>query len=155
MKYINIKSALIASLFFLMALSGCKTSTPKPANNQAVLLDASHFLRDVRQEAIAEKQKNSNADNWITFKKETDFKISLNESIILDLRTNLISTGKALNALYIRKINLLDNKNKNLKQRLVEFEENQTKFKEFKQEFTYDMEKLEYNLSALASNIPK
>lgn len=114
---------------------GCKPETKEEKESQEKLQEA--------KEDVALAKKNANAEEWQTFKDSTDSVISQNEIRIAELKVKMKNTGKAIDAKYEKNIDLLEQKNKDLKVKIDTYK-NDTKsdWQSFKREFNHDMNEL-------------
>ena len=120
-------AAVAAGVLF----SGCQIETQKEQVAQ-IKLDASQV------KAI----KVVNANEWQEFKSEFEAKIQDNEIRIVDLKEKMKKSGKAMGEVFSQKIETLEQKNKDLRVRIANFDQAQTDWESFKREFNYDMDEL-------------
>jgi hypothetical protein len=81
-----------------------------------------------------------NPEEWITFKNESELKISNHEIRIAELNREIKNQGELSNAIYKKKIAYLDQQNKFMKARLESYEKGPSNWESFKHGFNYDME---------------
>lgn len=137
--------------FFTLALTmliggtiftACQSSAQKQENADAKLQDAKEELKDVKQDANVEAQKEATAEEWTTFRNESQEKIWANEKQIAELKVKMNKPGKLLDAAYAKRIDSLEEKNKDLKRRMDAYEKSHSDWESFKREFNYDMDEL-------------
>ena len=136
-------------IFFLLTMSvgltgllftSCKSNTEK--NEEAVenVNDANANLKDVQDSAIVDASKKATDAEWQTYKAEMLTSISANEIRIVDLKKALNKPGTKFDANYSKNIDSLQKRNLDLKNRIENYENNQTDWSSFKREFNLDME---------------
>lgn len=140
---------------FLMAvpfISGCETAEQKDAAAAAKVQEAQQDLEDARQDATIASQQLATAEEWSLYKKDIEEKITRNDLRISDLKVQLKKPGKQMDEAYVKKIENLEQSNKDLRTRLVTYERNQSDWNAFKREFTHDMDELGKALNELTIN---
>ena len=104
--------------------------------------DANANLKDVQDSAIVDASKKATDVEWQTYKTEMLASISANEVRIEELRKALNKPGNKFDANYSKNIDSLQNRNLDLKNRIENYENNQTDWESFKREFNSDMDGL-------------
>ncbi|MBK7336847.1 MAG: hypothetical protein IPJ00_12050 [Saprospirales bacterium] len=99
-------------------------------------------MQTAQTEADTEAQLVANTEEWQAFRNETEARIKVNEARIAELKVKMKKSGKSMDALYADKINALEQKNKDLKTRMDNYEQNKTEWQAFKREFNRDMDEL-------------
>ncbi len=138
-----------------ITLTSCQSSAQKADNAQTKVEDAKADLKDAQKDANAAAQKAANAEEWKAFKNETEIKIKDNETLVAELKAKKKSTGKALDATYIKSIEALEQRNKDLNARLVAYDKGQSDWESFKREFNHDMDELGQAFKDLSVNNKK
>ena len=133
-----IATALITGTIF----TGCKSPVQKEEAAKDKVQDAKQDLKEVRNDANAEAQKVATAEEWKTFKSESEVKIKNNEIRIAELKVKMKKRGKTLDALYAKRIETLEQKNRDLRTRLDAYEKSESDWEVFKREFNHDMDEL-------------
>ncbi len=133
-----VASMLIAGSVF----TSCKSAAQKEDAAQAEMENAQQDLNDAQNEANAEVQKVATAEEWVAFKIEADAKIQNNEVRIAELTVKLNKPGKILDPVYKKRIETLEEQNRDLKVRLEVYEKNNSNWETFKREFNRDMDEL-------------
>jgi len=135
---------LVVATAFLTGtiLTGCQSSAQKEASARDKLQEAKQDLKNVQKDANAEAQKLANAKEWETFKSDAEITIRNNEIRIADLRVKLNKQGTMLDPMYEKKIETLEQQNKDLKKRIEDYEKSQSDWETFKREFNHDMDEL-------------
>lgn len=133
-----VSSMLIAGSVF----TGCKSPSQKEKDAQTEVQDANEDLNDAQNDANAEAQKVATAEEWAAFKIEANAKIKSNEARIAELTVSLNKPGKILDPIYKKKIETLEEQNRDLKARLDVYETNNSDWETFKREFNRDMDEL-------------
>ncbi len=123
-------------------LTGCSSSTDKVNDANDNVTEAQQNLKEAKQDAQLDAQKTASADEWKTFKTESELKISTNEIRIEQLKIKDKKTGKIFDNLYAKKIELLEKKNIDLRNRINGYEKKQSDWESFKREFNHDIDEL-------------
>jgi hypothetical protein len=125
-----------------IVLVGCQSSTKKEEAAQDNVADARENVEDAKEELMVAK-KAATAEEWKVFKNETSVIINENEIRIAELKAKMKKTGKSIDALYEKKIEELEQKNKDIKAK-VETYKNDTSsdWESFKREYNHDMSEL-------------
>lgn len=121
-------------------LTGCQSPDQKVDNAQAKADNAQKDLKDVQK--AAELQKATNAEEWKIFKSESEAKIKENELSITALKEKMTMAGKKMDAVYGKKIDDLEQKNRNLLARMEVYDKGQSEWEVYKREFNHDMNEL-------------
>jgi hypothetical protein len=133
----------IATLFAAGTIfTGCQSSTNKEEAAQAKVDEAEQDLIDAQQEADIEAQRVATAEEWRTFKTESEIKISEYEIRVKALKDQMKKPGKTFDDLYKQRIEQLEQKIADLKARIRDYEKNQSGWESFKREFNHDMDEL-------------
>jgi len=136
---------ILAAASMLIAVSvftGCKSPAQKEEAAQAEVQDAQQNLDEAQTNANAESQKVATKEEWILFKSDAELKIQSNEDRIAVLTVKMNRPGEILDPLYKKKIQTLEQQNKDLKDRMIVYEKNQSDWSTFKREFNRDMDEL-------------
>jgi len=125
----TILTVAIATMLFIGAIfTGCQSQAEKRESARDKLQD--------------EAQKVASAEEWKTFKSESEVKISDFENRIAELKVKMKKPGKALDAQYEKRIDTLEQKIRELKTRMENYEKSQSDWEKFKREFNHDMDEL-------------
>lgn len=127
--------AAAVSLIGWVSFSGCQTEAQKEQVAQDQL-DASQVVEDAKAIQVA------NAKEWEEFKAEFEAKIQDNEIRIVELKEKMKKSGKAMDEVFAQRIETLEQKNKDLRIRIINFDQSQTDWESFKREFNHDMNEL-------------
>lgn len=82
------------------------------------------------------------AEEWTEFKREAEEKIDANEKRIAELREKRKKAGKVMDKVYEERIEALQERNRNLRLKITNYETNKTDWDKFKEEFNRDMDEL-------------
>lgn len=137
-------SMLMAGTLF----TSCEPSGQTEAEAQEELQEAQEELQKARQEA----QKSTEAEEWRVFKNEMELKIVENENRIAEIRVQMNKPGKIFDEVYAKRIDALEEKNKELRERIVAYEKDQSDWEAFKREFKHDMDELGKALNDLVED---
>ena len=150
-------SILAISIFIAGTVSvGCQ-STDKKAdvteeNNQEVQKDAMNAEYD----AAVQEQKAANAGEWQDFKDKTNAAIEANEIRIAELKVKMKHTEKSIDATYSKNIEILEQRNKDLKVRMDNFKNDaKSDWESFKRELDHDVNELDQALKDFRVNNKK
>jgi len=130
-----VTSAFIAGTI----LTSCQSSTQKQDAAQRKVQDAREDLNSAKKEANEAAQVVATAEEWKTFKDESEQMINANEIRIAELKTKMNKPGEILDPIYSNKITKLEQQNKDLREKLYAYEKSQTNWESFKREFNSDM----------------
>jgi len=123
-------------------LVGCKSTTKEEIESQEKVDVAEQNLEDAKDSLVVAK-KAATAEEWQTFKNQTDSVISYNEAQIADLKLKMQKTGKTVDVKYQKNIDILEQKNKNLKAKIDTFKNDANgDWQSFKREFNHDMNEI-------------
>ena len=139
----------VTSLMAGTIFTGCQSSTKKQQAAQDKVQDARQDLNAAKKNANEVAQKAATAEEWKTFKSESELKIKDNEIRINELTVKMKKPGELFDALYEKKITNLGQQNKDLKARLEAYEKSQTNWESFKREFNHDMDAIGQSLKDL------
>lgn len=134
-------TATLSTLLFV-ALSGCESNSQKTQEAKENVSKATDELAKAQLNAEMDSMRMVNVAEWELFKNETDGKIQANEIRIAYLRKSLKQSKQAVTKEMNVKISELEEKNKELKSRLVTYDKVQGDWIEFKREFSKDMDQL-------------
>ncbi len=144
---------LIAVVFLAQAmLTGCQSSAGKMETANENVEDAKEELKEAQQEAHTEAVKLATAEEWNAFKTESEVKIKENQNRIDELRVKMKKPGQTFDEMYAKKIDNLEQKNKDLRTKIGGYETNQSDWESFKREFNHDMDELGQAIRDLTVN---
>ena len=145
MKITTLMLAVMTTFIAGTILTGCQTSDQKEQTAQDALDEA-------KADETAAAQKVASAEEWQTFKAESETKINDNEIRIAELKEKMKKSGKTMDELYAQRIDTLEQKNKDLRTRMANYEQNQSDWESFKREFNHDMDELGKAMKDLTVN---
>lgn len=126
---------ILTALSFAIAgvfVSSCDSNAKKVEDAKTDVTDAKQELKEARQELNAE---------YAPFKADFETKIAANEQRIADLKTIVNRPGKLpFDENRKRKIDDLEQKNKEMRIRIDNYEKSPSDWEIFKKEFNHDME---------------
>jgi uncharacterized protein YcfL len=132
-------------IIFILAVTilvGCKSTTKEEIESQEKVDVAEQNLKDAKDSLIVAK-KAATAEEWQTFKDQTDSVISYNEAQIAELKMKMQNTGKSVDAKYQKNIDILEQKNKDLKVKADTYKNDaNSDWQSFKREFNHDMDEI-------------
>ena len=135
---------LFAAAMFVAGsvFTSCKSPAQKEEAAQAEVMDAQQDLDEAVNDANAESQKVATAEEWDAFKIDANEKIKSNDARIAELTIKLNKPGVILDPLYKKRIQTLEQQNKDLTARLDVYEKHNSDWETFKREFNHDMDEL-------------
>jgi len=123
-------------------LVSCKSTTKEEIESQEKVDVAEQNLKDAKDSLVVAK-KAATAEEWQTFKDQTDSVISYNEAQIAELKLKMQKTGKSVDAKYQKNIEILEQKNKDLKVKADTYKNDaNSDWQSFKREFNHDMDEI-------------
>lgn len=132
----------IAYLFSTIMLTGSVSMLS--CNNTADTTD-----NDEKKDTVVIEDKDNTvnervatAEEWAEFKREAEQKIDANEKRIAELREKRKKSGKVMDKVYEERIEALQERNRNLRLKITNYETNKTDWDRFKEEFNRDMDEL-------------
>jgi septal ring factor EnvC (AmiA/AmiB activator) len=122
----------------------CQSPAKKEETAKDNLQKAQEDLDEVQYDAaMAAEKKAAIAKEWRTLKDNTQATINENEIRIAELKVKMKKTGKDIDSLYAKKIDALEQKNKDIKTRIETYKEDKNSdWESFKREYNHDMEEL-------------
>ena len=144
---------LVALLILAQAIfTGCQSSNDKLEAANKKVEEERKELQEAKQDANAEAVKVANAEEWRVFKTESEVKIKENQERIDELRAKMKKPGQTFDEMYAKKIDNLEQKNKDLRTKIGGYETNQSDWESFKREFNHDMDELGQAIRDLTVN---
>ncbi|MDZ4704578.1 MAG: hypothetical protein SH848_11650 [Saprospiraceae bacterium] len=142
--------AVATTLMGGMTLTSCQSASQKSEDAQSDVIDAREDLRDEQKDAAVAAQEAANEQEWLAFKSDAEMKIKGYEDRIVELKANMKKSGKAMDALYAKNIEILDQKIKDMKTRIEARNNSESDWESFKREFNSDMDGLGKSLKDLS-----
>ncbi|MFV8376141.1 hypothetical protein [Flavobacterium sp. LB1P62] len=123
-------------------LVGCQTSTKKEEIAQDKVAAAREDVKDAKEE-LTDARKEATAEEWKAFKDQTNTTVNENEMRIVDLKAKIKKTGNSIDAMYVKKVEELEQKNKDLKVKVETYKNDRNSdWESFKREYTHDINEL-------------
>lgn len=146
LKSLHMKKTIFTLAFTTLiagtVLLGCKPSTKEEKESQENVQDAKDNVEDAKDNLVVAK-KAASAEEWKAFKENTDSIISENEIRITELKLKMKKAGKTIDAKYEKNIDILEQKNKDLKAKMEAYKnDTNSDWQSFKREFNHDMNEL-------------
>jgi hypothetical protein len=148
---------MASMLAFMTAVSmtSCDSAATKSDKADAKVEGAKDDLKDAQKEASTAAMKAANEAEWQAFKAETQVRMDANDAAIAELKTNMKKAGKKVDATYTETIEKLQQKNKDFKAKMDNYEIQKSDWASFKTEFNHDMDELGNALKDLTVNNKK
>lgn len=144
---------VITSFTTGIIFTGCQTSDQKIDEAKTNVQDAKDDLKEVQQDANEEALKAATDEEWRIFKNESDAKIKANETLISDMKDKVKASGKKMDAVYAKNIDLLEQRNKDMRNRIDAYNNNsKSNWAAFRSEFNRDMDELALAFRDLTAN---
>lgn len=143
---------LVAFVVMLMAgtfFTSCQSSAEKVDNAEAKVEDAQDNLTEVQKDATEQAKEDASEEEWRVFRADADARIKDNDMRIAELRQKMKTSGKTMDAVYSASIDALEQRNRDMKDRIENYQEANSNWTSFKREFDYDMEKIGESLKGL------
>lgn len=140
----SIFTLAVTALMIGTVLVSCQSSAKKEETAKDNLQKAQEDLDEVQYDAaMAAQKKAAIAKEWQTLKNNTQATINENEIRIAELKVKMKKTGKDIDSLYAKKIDQLEQKNKDIKTRIETYKEDKNSdWESFKREYNHDMDEL-------------
>jgi hypothetical protein len=122
--------------------TSCQTSDNRDGDGHEMMNNTQQGMEAMHEGLNNDMSKMASADEWKTFKLESELKINNNEIHIKELTEKMNKPGTTLDPLYAKKIANLEQKNKDLRVKLDAYETSQSDWETFKREFNHDMDEL-------------
>lgn len=132
-----------------LIFSGCHTETRKINYSIANGAESTQDLKKGMKEASEELKNALNVQDWLIFKKVSEFKIRDNDIRIAELKVKMQRRGMKPDPIYRKKLNGLENVNLEMKKKLRVYSENQYEWNSYKNEFKHDLDQLGQTLTDL------
>ena len=123
-------------------LTSCRSPEQKEDAAKQNVNEANQDLQETQQENNLEAKQAASAEEWKEFKTETELKINKNDERIAELKAKMNKPGKTFDKLYANRIETLEQKNKEMREKLFAYEKEQSDWASFKREFNHDMDEL-------------
>ncbi|MCB2092314.1 MAG: hypothetical protein KDF58_12760 [Alphaproteobacteria bacterium] len=141
---------VVATTFIAgIAITGCQSSTQKEEEGTGMMND------NDTQEGMNPMHEMNNTEEWEVFKSESEAKIKDIEIRIAELKVQMDKKGTALDEIYAKRIDTLEQKIKDLKKKMENFDNGQSDWESFKREFNHDMDELGQAFKDLTVNNEK
>ena len=127
---------------FAAAFASCNSPSNRAEKAQENLAESREELNEAKADAELQQQKAATAEEWTVFKSNSEVKIKENETRIAEIKAKMMKPGHALDSMYQRRINVLEEKNNNLRTKVNAYENNQSDWESFKREYNHDMDEI-------------
>lgn len=140
----SIFALAFTALMIATVLVSCQSSAKKEETAKDNLQKAQEDLDEVQYDAaMAAQKKAAIAKEWQTLKNNTQATINENEIRIAELKVKIKKTGKDIDSLYAKKIDQLEQKNKDIKAKIETYKNDKNSdWESFKREYNHDMDEL-------------
>ncbi|WP_188050654.1 hypothetical protein [Flavobacterium sp. GP15] len=138
----------LALTTFIVAtvLVGCQDKSKQEAEAKENVENAKENLDDAKAE-LSDARRAATEQEWQAFKDSTNATIKQNEIRIAEMKAELKKTGKTIDSEYSKNIQELEEKNKEIKNKLEVYKnDTNSDWQSFKKEFRHDMDDLGQSL---------
>jgi chromosome segregation ATPase len=132
----------IAVVLSVVFVTGCKSAAEKSEDAQKKVESVKADLKNAQEDAYKASVKAATAEQWKEFKTATEAQVKENDATIANLRVKIRSANATMKADYNNRIDILADKNTQLKKRMDDYAGHQTDWETFKSEFSHDMNEL-------------
>lgn len=123
-------------------LVGCQDSSKKEEAAKDNVEEARDNLNDAKEE-LSDVRAAATEKEWNDFRDSTNTTIQQNEMRIAEMKTNIKKTGKSIDEAYAKKIEELEEKNKEIKLKVQTYKnDTNSDWESFKEEYKRDMDGL-------------
>lgn len=143
------------TILSLLLVMGCQSAAEQNESAQKKVEAAKTDLKNAQEDAYKASVKAATAEQWKEFKTLTEAQIKENDATIANLRVKIKSANATMQVDYNNRIDILAEKNTQLKKRMDEYSGNQTDWETFKSEFSHDMNELGKALKGFAVSSDK
>ncbi|MES2478540.1 MAG: hypothetical protein V4561_05610 [Bacteroidota bacterium] len=136
-----------ATFLCFALLTSCSSPSQKEENAKEEVQEKKEELVDAQQEATQAAVVAANAEEWQVFKNATQAKIDENQAVIAELRKRKRKASDEMTEdAYKIKIDEYQMANKQLRQRMDDYERNQSDWATFKGQFNRDLDQLSQSI---------
>ena len=132
--------AVIAMITASTVFTNCKSPDQKVDDAQTKVQDAKKDLNTAQDDAAVTAQKAAANEEWQLFKTQSEAKIKENDLSIAQLKEKMKSSGKKLDDMFTKNIESLEKKNKDLSDKIANYDKGRSDWEAFKREFNHDMD---------------
>ncbi len=132
------------------SLTSCSSPAQKEENAKEEVVDAQHDLAEAQQDAAQATVQAATEEEWQAFKAETNAKIDANQALIGELRKRKRKADNEMTEdAYKAQIDGLQERNKQLRDRMDAYESNKSDWATFRNQYNNDMDELGRSLRDL------
>lgn len=141
----------LAALTTVTIISGCQSEVRRIGYEMmdAPPLPNLEFTKKASVEVSVALKNAINMQDWIMFKKASDFKIRNNDICIAELKVKMQRRGKLPDPVYKERLYTLENVNLEMKKKMVVYAEDQNKWNIHKSIFSHELDVLGQTLTDL------
>lgn len=139
----------VTTLMGGLIFNSCQTQSRKIDYAIANGLESTQNFKTGIKEVSVELKNALNVQDWLMFRKVSDFKIRNNDIRIAELKVKTQRRGMKPDPGYRKKLNELENVNLGMKKMLIVYSEDQNEWNSYKNKFNRDLDKLEQTLTDL------
>ncbi|GAA4455861.1 hypothetical protein [Rurimicrobium arvi] len=137
-------------LFAATSMVACSNPQQKEENANEAVADARQDLAEAKQDAVDAHQEAVSDAEWQAFKQETNAKIDANDALISQLRKQKRKADNEMTEdAFKAHIDDLQAQNKQLRQRLDDYEKNKGDWNSFRTDYNRSLDELQNNLQEM------
>lgn len=153
------KKSIILLIFIIANSSliyvGCKSTDQKEEDANTAISDAKATLQEVTNDRDAVAKKAQEDSEWAKMKAEATAAIEANEEKITALKEKSEKKGRTLDALYVIRVDSLKQRNKDLRNKINDYEITKSEWSKFKSDFNKELNDLNKSISDFTENNTK
>ncbi len=155
MKRIVFIVLLTTALITIIIFTGCQSLAQKEKDAQAKVQEAKQDLIKAQNNLKIDDIKKAGREEWKQFRSDAEMKIKKTEMRMAELKLRMKKQDASFNAVFEKRMDELELKNKELKTRIGNYENKQNDWYSFKLEFNHDMDVLAEALKDITGNNKK
>ncbi|MFH1120467.1 MAG: hypothetical protein V1775_11650 [Bacteroidota bacterium] len=142
MKKAILKIASATLIIFVIILNGCDSRVQDDSDTDEKIYFAKQRLETLQKESDTLVYSGVSVEKWEKFRNSTERKIQKNEFYLAELKTRIQKSGRKSDLVFERKTYILEQKNKNLRDRINAYPGIQSDWESFKNEITVELDDL-------------
>ena len=133
---------IVLILIFGTVFTGCESSAQKEFEANEQMHKSSRRQEAMRNDTNQTVPEVVSDREWEAFRTNADKRLKDNEILLTNLRMKIRSTGKKSDMIFEKWINIFEQKNKFLKERIIVYPEVQGDWESFQSEFNKELDEL-------------
>lgn len=144
----------IASAILLLAgiiFTGCDSPVQDDNDTYEKIYFAKQSSETLQKESDTLIYSGVSVANWEKFRVSAEKRIRKNDYLIDELKTRIRKSGKQSDLIFERRTYILEQKNKNLRDRIIAYPEIQSEWDSFKTEISGELDNLSHELKDMGT----